>query len=87
VPETQSLVISGESATIECLGNYAFTSWNKPSSLRIGNSTEEFAPVDPYRLMIENFSDHINGKPAWMLSIDQSLAVAKILDQIKEHRS
>ena len=87
MPETQSLVISGESATIECLGNDAFTSWNKPSSLRIGNSTEEFAPVDPYRLMIENFSDHINGKPAWMLSIDQSLAVAKILDQIKEHRS
>jgi len=55
--------------------------------MRVGNSTEEFAPVDPYRLMIENFSDHINGKPAWMLGIDQSLAVAKILDQIKEHRS
>jgi len=87
MPETQSLVISGETATIECLGNDAFTSWNKPSSLRIGNSTEEFAPVDPYRLMIENFSDHISGKPAWMLGIDQSLAVAKILDQIKAHRS
>jgi xylose dehydrogenase (NAD/NADP) len=87
MPETQSLVISGESATIECLGNDAFTSWNKPSSLRIGNSTEEFAPVDPYRSMVENFSDHINGKPAWMLGINQSLAVAKILDQIKEHRS
>jgi predicted dehydrogenase len=87
MPETQSLVISGETATIECLGNDAFTSWNKLSSMRIGNSTEEFAPVDPYRLMIENFSDHISGKPAWMLGIDQSLAVAKILDQIKEHRS
>jgi predicted dehydrogenase len=87
MPETQSLVISGETATIECLGNDAFTSWNKLSSMRIGNSTEEFAPVDPYRLMIENFSDHISGKPARMLGIDQSLAVAKILDQIKEHRS
>jgi predicted dehydrogenase len=87
MPETQSLVISGESVTIECLGNDAFTSWNKPSSMRIGNSTEEFAPVDPYRLMVENFSDHINGKPAWMLGIDQSLTVAKILDQIKEYRS
>ena len=87
MPETQSLVISGETATIESLGNDAFTSWNKLSSMRVGNSTEEFAPVDPYRLMIENFSDHISGKPAWMLGIDQSLAVAKILDQIKEHRS
>jgi hypothetical protein len=55
--------------------------------MRVGNSTEEFAPVDPYRIMVENFSDHINGKPAWTLGIDQSLAVAKILDQIKEHRS
>jgi predicted dehydrogenase len=87
MPETQSLVISGESATIECLGNDAFTSWNKPSSMRIGDSTEEFAPVDPYRLMVENFSDHISGKPAWMLGLEQSLAVAKILDQIKEYRS
>jgi D-xylose 1-dehydrogenase (NADP+, D-xylono-1,5-lactone-forming) len=87
MPETQSLVISGETATIESLGNDAFTSWNKPSSMRIGNSTEEFAPVDPYRLMVENFSDHISGKPAWLLGIDQSLTVAKILDQITEHRS
>jgi predicted dehydrogenase len=84
MPETQSLVISGESATIECPGNDAFTSWNKPSSMRIGNSTEEFAPVDPYRLMVENFSDHISDKPAWILGLEQSLYVAQVLDQIKE---
>ena len=83
MPETQSLVVSGESATIECLGNDAFTSWHKPSSMRIADRIEEFAPVDPYRLMIENFSDRISGKPAWILGLDQSLAVAKILDQIK----
>jgi predicted dehydrogenase len=83
MPETQSLVVSGESATIECLGNDAFTSWHKPSSMRIADRIEEFAPVDPYRLMIENFSDRISGKPAWILGLDQSLSVAKILDQIK----
>jgi predicted dehydrogenase len=83
MPETQSLVVSGDSATIECLGNDAFTSWHKPSSMRIADRIEEFAPVDPYRLMIENFSDHISDKPAWILGLDQSLAVAKILDQIK----
>jgi predicted dehydrogenase len=87
MPETQSLVISGETATIESLGNDAFTSWNKLSSMRVGNSTEEFAPVDPYRLMIENFSDHINGKPAWMLGLEQSLYVSQVLDQIKEFRT
>jgi D-xylose 1-dehydrogenase (NADP+, D-xylono-1,5-lactone-forming) len=87
MPETQSLVISGETATIESLGNDAFTSWNKLSSMRVGNSTEEFAPVDPYRIMVENFSDHINGKPAWLLGLEQSLYVSQVLDQIKEFRT
>jgi len=81
--EMQELVISGESATIECLGNDAFTSWNAPSALRIGEEIEKFAAVDPYRLMIEEFSRHIMGEPAWLPSIEQSLYVAKLLDQIK----
>lgn len=80
--ELQEMIITGESATIECLGNEAFTSWKKPSSLRIGNQIEEFAPVDPYSLMIENFSDAISGKPAWVPAVEQSLWVAKLLDQI-----
>jgi hypothetical protein len=87
IPETQTLVVSGQSTTIECLGNDAFTSWHKPSSMRISDHIEEFAPVDPYRLMVENFSNHISDKPAWMLSLDQSLSVAKALDQIKESRN
>jgi predicted dehydrogenase len=83
MPETQTLVISGELSTLECLGNDAFTSWNAPSLLRIGEHFEEFAPVDPYCTMIENFSSHIMGEPAWIPSIDQSLYVARLLDQIK----
>lgn len=83
MPETQELTISGELVEIQCLGSDAFTSWNKPSSLRIGNSVEEFAPVDPYAMMIEDFSDAISGKPAWLPALDQSLYVAKLLDQIK----
>jgi len=81
--EMQEILISGDLASIECLGNDAFTSWNKPSSLRIGDHVQEFAPVDPYRLMVENFSDYILGAPAWLPAIDQSLYVAKLLDQIK----
>ena len=87
MPETQSIVISTEQATIECLGNDAFTSWNKPSSMRIANQIEEFAPVDPYRLMVENFSDRISDKPAWILGLEQSLYVSQVLDQIKEFRT
>ena len=80
--ETQKLVISGELATIECLGDDAFTSWNMPSVMRIGDHLQEFAPVDPYRLMIENVSAFILGESAWIPAISHSLHVAKILDQI-----
>ena len=83
MPETQKLVISGESATIECPGNDAFTSWNKPSVVRIGDHIQEFAPVNPYRLMIESFGAFISGQSAWIPAIDQSLYVAKLIDQIK----
>jgi xylose dehydrogenase (NAD/NADP) len=83
-PENQQLLISGESASIEFLGSDAFTSWKKPSLLRVGDHVQEFAPIDPYCVMIENFSDHIAGKPALIPSFDQSLYVAKLLDQIKD---
>lgn len=83
MPETQRLVIVGELAAIECVGNDAFTSWKKPSSLRIGNHLQEFAPIDPYCTMIENFGNHIEGRPAWIPPIEQSLYVMKLLDQIK----
>ena len=55
-------------------------------SVRIGDQIEEFAPVDPYRLMVENFSDRISDKPAWILGLEQSLYVSQVLDQIKEFR-
>lgn len=83
MPESQKLVISGELATIECPGNDAFTSWNMPSLLRISDHVQEFAPVDPYRLMIENVGAYILGESAWIPPVPQSLYVAKLLDQIK----
>jgi len=83
MPEKQELVISGDLATIECPGNDAFTSWNKPSLLNIGDHFEKFAPVDPYRLMIENVSAFILGESAWIPAISHSLHIAKMLDQIK----
>ena len=84
MPETQTLVVSGQLATIECIGNDGFASWNKKSSLRIGERIEEFAPVDPYRLMVENFSSFLLDEPAWIPRIEDSLYVARLLDQIIE---
>lgn len=83
MPQQQKLVISGELARIECPGDDAFTSWKNPSLLRIGDHLQEFAPVDPYRLMIENVGAFILGESAWIPAIDQSLSVAKLIDQIK----
>ena len=81
--EQQHLVISGDLASIEFLGNEAFTSWHKESDLRIGDQVERFAPVDPYRLMVERFGEHISGEDGWIMPMKQSLAVMQVIDQIK----
>jgi predicted dehydrogenase len=82
MPEQQHLVITGDRGGIEFLGNEAFTSWHKESSLRIGDQIHQFAAVDPYQLMVENFGEYIMGNDGWILPIQQSLAVMKIVDQI-----
>lgn len=86
MPEQQHLVITGDRACIEFLGNDAFTSWHKESELRIGNQVQQFAPVDPYRVMVENFGEHITGKDGWIVPMEQSLAVMQVIDQIKSFR-
>ena len=83
MPEQQRLVISGDLSSIEFLGNEAFTSWHKESDLRIGDQVERFAPVDPYRLMVERFGEHISGEDGWIMPMSQSLAVMQVIDQIK----
>jgi len=83
MPEQQRLVISGDLSSIEFLGNDAFISWHKESDLRIGDQVERFAPVDPYRLMVERFGEHISGEDGWIMPMSQSLAVMQVIDQIK----
>jgi hypothetical protein len=60
MPENQSLVIKGEKQTITFVGSQAFTSWNSASTLQIGDATEEFEGIDPYKLMIENLGKKIS---------------------------
>ena len=76
-----------EKAGIEFLGNQAFTSWHKESSLRIGDQVEQFAAVDPYQLMVENFGEHVMGRTSWIMPMEQSLAVMQVVDQIKAFNS
>jgi len=82
----ESLTIEGEHGLIEFTGSDAYTSWLRPSALRVldrdGERVEHFAPVDPYRLMIENVSAAIRGDFGWLPDPAWSLMVADAMDAI-----
>jgi len=83
LPEYQSLVVVGAKQSIELVGNQAFTSWHSPSTLRIGENFEDFEAVDSYALMLESFGNRVNGLESWVLPLETSLSVAKMLDQLR----
>ena len=83
MPEDQSLIVRGEKNSVELIGTQAFTSWHSASSLRLGEQVEEFKAVDPYMLMIENFGKRIHSQESWVLPLETSLSVAKMLGQIQ----
>lgn len=83
MPEDQTLAVRGERHSAELLGSQAFTSWHSPSYLQLGEQIEEFEGVDPYKLMIENFGKRIHGEESWVLPLETSLWVQKVVDQIR----
>jgi hypothetical protein len=83
LPENQSLVVNGTKQSIEFVGKQAFTSWHSPSSLRFGENIEDFGAADSYALMIENFGNRVNGLDGWVLPLETSLTVAKIIGQLR----
>lgn len=82
----ESLVLEGQHGVIEFTGNDTYTSWLRPSALRVrdrdGERVEHFAPVDPYRLMIENVSAVIAGGDGWLPDPAWSITVAEAMDAI-----
>jgi predicted dehydrogenase len=83
MPENQSLIINGENQTITFVGDQAFTSWQAPSTLLVGQVKEDFEAVDPYKLMIESFGKKIQGEESWVLPLETSLWVQKVGDQLR----
>ena len=86
MPENQSLIVRGEKGSVELIGTQAFTSWHTASSLRLGQQVEEFEAVDAYMLMIENFGKRIHGQVSWVLPLETSLTVQKMLEQLQSSR-
>jgi predicted dehydrogenase len=80
--EEQLLLVTGSVSSIENIGNDAFTSLRNPSVLKVGDSLENFAPVDPYQLMVENFGAQIKSEASWILPIEETIRVMEILDEI-----
>jgi predicted dehydrogenase len=80
--EEQLLLVTGSISSIENIGNDAFTSLRNPSVLKVGDLLENFAPVDPYQLMVENFGARIKGEESWILPIEETIRVMEILDEI-----
>ena len=81
--EEQRLEITGSNGKIQFPTGQAFTSWNEASSLKVGDRVEEFAPIDPFTLMVTDFGNHLMGEPAWLPSMEESIFVAAILDKVK----
>jgi len=80
--ENQSARIIGGLGAIEFLKGAAFTCWKEISSLKIGNHTEEFPPVDAYQLMVEAVSGRISGEELWVVPIQETLDIAQLSDAI-----
>jgi len=85
--EDQQLLVTGSLSSIENVGNDAFTSLRNPSVLKIGDLAENFTPVDPYQLMVENFGARIKGEESWILPIKETIRVMEILDEIAGTKS
>jgi predicted dehydrogenase len=84
----QWLRVEGDGGTLALDGRAAFTSWLSPSSLTVttsaGDRVEHFAPVDPYRVMVEHVSAAIRGAHgAWVLALEESVRIAEALDLIR----
>ena len=82
----QSLTIEGAHGVLEFTGSDAYTSWLRPSALRVldrdGERVEHFSPVDPYRRMVEQVSSAIRGEGGWLPDPGWSIVVADAMDAI-----
>jgi xylose dehydrogenase (NAD/NADP) len=82
----ESLTLEGTHGVIEFTGSDTYTSWLRPSALRVrdrdGERIEHFAPVDPYRLMLEAVSAAVRGDEAWLPDPSWSVVVAEAMDAI-----
>lgn len=82
--ESQWLVITGDDGTIE-MRDAPYTSWKDDDTELVINrsaSAERIhvSAVDPYRVMVEEFSSVVRGGPGWVLPLAESRMTAAVID-------
>ena len=86
-PESQAWVVSAPGFALD-VPHPAFTSWREPATMRVvadGTEHDEtFDACDAYALMVDAVSDRAAGGDAWVLPLDTSLAVATVVDRVRE---
>jgi len=86
-PERQWLELVGTARTLR-FEPPAFTAWTgAPAALELVDATGraerfEFDACDPYRIMVDAVADAVRGRPAWLVTPAESLAVARLLDSV-----
>lgn len=96
-PTAQSLEVDCGTTRLSTGEGETFTNWHEPSSLRLTSRsgvghgltsdavrTERFAPVDPYRLMVEAFAAAVRGTADLIVDREHSLAVAGSLAAVRQ---
>ncbi len=83
MPESQRLLIRGSEARIQVPDEQAFTSWQIPTSLLIGDHEESFPATDAYRDMFAAVSSRILGGSDWVLSPEASVRVADLVESLR----
>lgn len=84
MPPSQRFVIQGSEGDISITDDQAFTLWKQPGSLDVNGIREEFAAVDPYNIMFEQFSRKVRGADAWLPQPWQSIRVAELVAEIQQ---
>ena len=86
--EHQVIEVVGTEAAITA--PLAFTAWRDDTTalhIQRGAAFEsrEFAPADPYRLMVEHFTDCVLGKTSPMFSPEDGRGTLRVLDALREY--
>lgn len=85
MPSQQQIVVRGSGGQVSTEAGESFTTWNEESSLRVNGLLEEFATTNAFVEMVENVSRVIEGDEGWLVSPEDSIRVAQILDAIANH--